>query len=487
MRTASALFAPPLETLEMPVRRLAPLVALIAILLALPAAAQASKSQSMLFEAPRELRSDDPALRALTLEEIKAFGVRWVRVIVYWREVAPEADSREVPDFDETDPNAYPGWDKYDRMVREIKAHGMNVMLTVSGPVPRWATEFETDQVTRPEPERFESFMEATLKRYARVRYVSVWNEPNHPSFLQPQYSGQGDRREVASGRIYRRLFQAATRARDKVRPGVRLLIGETAPRGNSNVAAPLEFFRDTLCLTKNWKKRSYCEELDAHAYAHHPYTTKSGPWFRPPQTDHVTIGTLGRLNSALARAGQQDALHKGMDIWLTEFGIQSIPDPNGVSQTAQAEYRAVGERMAWNNARVRMFSQYLMRDSDPIVGVSEAERFGGFESGLRNNNGNLKRSYAAFPVPMVAKKVGRERVRTYLWGLVRPAQGATRVAIDYAPKGGTWRYLKADTTDKRGYWQTNTRFVKDRRYRVRWKAPDGIERVGPLTRVYDR
>lgn len=469
-------------------RRLVPLVALIAILLALPAAAHASKSQSMMFEAPRELRSDDAELRAQTLDEIKGFGVRWVRVIVYWREVAPDPNSREVPDFDETNPSAYPGWDKYDRMVNEIKARGMNVMLTVSGPVPRWATQFKTDNVTRPRPARFEGFMEAVLKRYAtKVRYVSVWNEPNHPNFLQPQYSGQGDRREVISGRIYRRLFQAATRARDKVRPDVRLLIGETAPRGNSNVAAPLEFFRNTLCLTRSWNKRSYCEELDAHAYAHHPYTTKSGPWFRPSQNDHVTIGALDRLNSALARAGEQDALHKGMDIWVTEFGIQSIPDPNGVSETAQAEYRAVGERMGWNNARVRMFSQYLMRDSDPIEGVSAAERFGGFESGLRNDNGNLKRSYLAFPVPMVAKKVGRARVRTYLWGLVRPAEGAARVSIDYASKGGDWRYLKADTTDKRGYWQTNTTFVNDRRYRVRWKAPDGTERVGPLTRVYDR
>jgi hypothetical protein len=469
------------------VRRLVPLVTLIASLLLLPAAAHASKSQSMMFEAPRELQSDDAALRAQTLDEIKGFGVNWVRVVVYWRDVAPDADSREVPDFDETDPNAYPGWGKYDRMIQEIKARGMNPMVTVTGPVPRWATEFKSDQVTRPEPARFERFFEATIKRYSMVRYFAVWNEPNHPDFLQPQYSGQGERREVASGKIYRRLFQAATDARDKVRPDVRLLIGETAPRGNSNVAAPLEFFRATLCMTEDFKKRSYCEELDAHAYAHHPYTTKSGPWFVPSQRDDVTIGSLNRLNSALARAGEQDALRRGMTIWATEFGIQSIPDPQGVSETAQAEYRAVGERMGWNNGRVRMFAQYLMRDSDPIEGVSDAERFGGFESGLRNNNGDLKRAYLGFPVPMVAKKVGRERIRTYMWGLVRPAAGATRVAIEYTSKEGPWRYLKQDTTDSRGYWVTNTTFVNDRRYRVRWTAPDGTERVGPLTRVYDR
>lgn len=468
-------------------RRLVPLVALIASFLLLPAAAHASKSQSMMFEAPRELLSDDAALRAQTLDEVKGFGVDWMRVIVYWRDVAPDADSREAPDFDETDPNAYPGWGKYDRVINEMRERGIKPLITVTGPVPRWATEFKSDQVTRPEPFRFERFFEAALKRYPSVRHFSVWNEPNHPDFLQPQYSGQGDRREVASGLIYRRLFQAATDARNKVRPDALLLFGETAPRGNSNVAAPLEFFREALCLTDSWNKRSGCEELEAHAYAHHPYTTQSGPWFVPSQRDHVTIGSLNRLNRALARAGEEDALRKGMGIWVTEFGIQSIPDPRGVTETAQAEQRAVGERMAWNNPRVRMFAQYLMRDSDPIEGVSEAERFGGFESGLRNNNGDLKRSYQAFPVPMVAKKVGRERVRTYLWGLVRPAEGATRVSIDYASRGGTWRYLKADTTDERGYWQTNTKFVGDRRYRVRWTAPDGTERVGPLTRVYDR
>ncbi len=467
-------------------RRLAPLAALIATLLALPAAAEASKSQSMMFEAPRELRSDDAALRGQTLDEIKSLGVHWVRLVVYWRDVAPAPTSPAVPDFDETDPNAY-AWARYDRVISEIRARGMNVVLTVSGPVPRWATRFKTDQVTRPEPKRFEKFFRAALKRYPGVRYWGVWNEPNHPDFLQPQYSGQGERREVASGVIYRRLFQAATDARDAVAPDDLLLIGETAPRGNTNVAAPLAFFRDMLCMTENWSKRSYCEELDAHAYAHHPYTTQAGPWFRPSQRDHVTIGSLDRLNSALARAGRQDALHRGMKIWVTEFGIQSIPDPNGVSETAQAEYRAVGERMGWNNARVRMFSQYLMRDSDPIEGASEAERFGGFESGLRNNDGNPKRALPAFPVPMVAKKIGRERVRTYLWGLVRLAEGATRVAIDYRSKSGDWRYLKQDTTNQRGYWQTNTRYVKERRYRVRWSAPDGSQRVGPLTRVYTR
>jgi hypothetical protein len=59
--------------------RLSLLTALV-VLLALPAAASASSTQSMTFEAPRELL--DPSTRDRTLQEILNFGVDRVRVLV---------------------------------------------------------------------------------------------------------------------------------------------------------------------------------------------------------------------------------------------------------------------------------------------------------------------------------------------------------------------------------------------------------------------
>jgi hypothetical protein len=150
------------------------------------------------------------------------------------------------------------------------------------------------------------------------------------------------------------------------------------------------------------------------------------------------------------------------------------------VSFTAQAEYRSIAERIAYRNGRVRAFSQYLMRDDRERTG---ADRFGGFQSGLRTPSGTRKRAYEGFSLALVAQ---RGRTRTTLWGLVRPAAGATRVAIEYRNRGARrWRLLKRDRTNRRGYWTTTTRPVRDCRYRMRWTSADGTTFTGPLTRAY--
>ena len=60
-----------------------------------PAAASASSTQSLTFEAPRELL--DPSTRDRTLDEIRAFGVDRVRVLVYWQNFAPAATLQAAP------------------------------------------------------------------------------------------------------------------------------------------------------------------------------------------------------------------------------------------------------------------------------------------------------------------------------------------------------------------------------------------------------
>ena len=90
--------------------------------------------------------------------------------------------------------------------------------------------------------------MTAVGRRFgSRVSTWSIWNEPNHPQFLGPQYR----RGKAYSPRLYRRLFQAAHRALDATgNRRDRVLMGETAPRGNSNVVHPLRFLRGSLCLS---------------------------------------------------------------------------------------------------------------------------------------------------------------------------------------------------------------------------------------------
>ena len=75
-------------------------------------------------------------------------------------------------------------------MIDGIKARGWQLLLTVSGPVPRWATNGARDTVTRPSPAEFQKFVHAVAAHYgSKVDTWSIWNEPNQPQFLLPQYS----------------------------------------------------------------------------------------------------------------------------------------------------------------------------------------------------------------------------------------------------------------------------------------------------------
>ncbi|HEY3021563.1 MAG TPA: cellulase family glycosylhydrolase, partial [Solirubrobacteraceae bacterium] len=182
---------------------------LVCVLLGvLTPAAHASPTQTMTFEAPREL--GDPAQRDQAFDKIASLGARSLRVILYWQDVAPSPNAARKPSFDATDPAAY-DWSRYDPVMTGAARRGWSVILTVTGPVPRWATAGGRDHVTRPSAREFQAFMTAVGKHYGSdINTWAIWNEPNHPDFLGPQYSAKGDR--PLSPGIYRHLFLAAWR-----------------------------------------------------------------------------------------------------------------------------------------------------------------------------------------------------------------------------------------------------------------------------------
>src|SRR3954449_13534500 len=104
-------------------RRLSPPILLLCALVAaiMPAAAHASRSQSMTFEAPVDLAN--PATRTSAFDEISSFGVKSVRIVLLWQNVAPAATSRVKPEFDATEPTAY-NWSGYDPQVEGAVARG---------------------------------------------------------------------------------------------------------------------------------------------------------------------------------------------------------------------------------------------------------------------------------------------------------------------------------------------------------------------------
>ncbi len=463
-------------------RRSPILLIALCLLAALVPVARAAHSQSTTLDGPRDLL--DGASRPKALDDAQSLGVRSLRIVLTWQGVAPQADSRVKPKFDATDPGAY-DWSRYDALVDAARQRGWSVLMTPSGPVPRWATNGAKDNLTRPSPNEFRMFVEAAAKHFAaKVDVWSVWNEPNQPQFLMPQYSA---RHKPLSPRIYRNLFFAAVRGlRNAGQSAPPLLIGETSPRGTGKVVPPLTFLRGALCLDARYRRAKRCAAVPATGYAHHAYTTGQGPTFRPPQPNDVTIGVLSRLTRALDRAARAGAVRRRLPIWLTEFGIESRPDPlRGVSLQRQSEYRSISERIAYDNPRVASFNQYLLRDDLPKPGVPKVLRYPGFETGLFTSAGKAKPSFDGFRLPLVAWRRGG---RISLWGLVRPAAGVTRATVEVSSNGGRrWRPLTTVSTDRRGYFTRTVSDASRREWRLTWTSPAGTVYHGSPTRAYKR
>jgi hypothetical protein len=449
----------------------------------------ASHGEVTYFEGSADLLT---SARPHVIAQLRSLGVNALRVELYWSKVTPGPTSATRPHFEATNPASY-HWGAYDPLLAEAQRLHWQVLLTVTAPAPRWATSNrKAPYITRPADLAFQEFMTAVARHFgSEVSLYSIWNEPNHPAFLLPQFNSNGT---PASPRIYRGLYQAGyagLQAAGIAHPQV--LLGETAPTGFTTVnvhregskalvrdVAPLAFLRGALCLNARYQKSGSCSPLVATGYAHHAYTKASGPSYIPPEGDNVTIGVLSRLSRALDLAARANALSARVPIYLTEFGVQSQPNRFfGVPVGRQAEYDALAERIAWANPRVAAFSQYLLKD-DPLGGAPGSSVSGGtigFQTGLEYVNGARKPLYFAFPVPLAVFKRGHG---FSLWGFVRPTTGATKVTVLVRLRGAKrYRTLKTVSTDSLGYWSLGSS-TQGIAWRVRWKSPTGVKYEGP-------
>ena len=476
-------------------------------------AAFASHNETVFFEAPRDLIGVPAATQQATLAKLQTLGVRALRIVLYWGLVAPSPKHRTRPHFNQSSPSAY-HWGSYDALIDAAAALHWKILLTVSGgfgTVPRWATPHGEDTYTYPNAPDFGQFMRAVGKHYGKkVKLFSIWNEPNQPQYLRPQYV----KGRLVSPSIYRALFLAGY---DGLRAsgnfsGMRVLMGETSPVGVqvAGIPAPLAFMRGVLCLDSNYHPIGHCSRLPADGYAQHPYTEGPGPFWIPnnrldPHHDDVTIATIGRLVTALDRAAAAGALRAGLPVYVTEMGIQSTPKPAyGVSLAQQAEYDAISEKIAWSNPRVVSFDQYLLRDDPPTRSHIPFLRWSGFETGLETYSGHKKPSFYEFRLPLV---VARTSSGVSLWGIARPvgspapsggsngstgatgssgAASAQTVTVQYSSDGGrVWRTLLHARTDSSGAWSASGHFATHRLWRVKWVSASGTAYVGAATRAY--
>lgn len=273
-------------------------LAVCALLCALPARALASDTESSMMIDDNELIYSTAGNTVSVMEQMKDLGVDDVKVSVVWSLIAPDPNSRTKPNFDATDPAAYPAgaWSRYDLIAREAAKLDMGVYFQLMGPDPTWAREPGPDQGPvlghYPYPSDWQQFVEAVGKRYSgnyvvgsasssasstgqplsvlgiplslggqsdssnsstpipRVSNWEIWNEPNERSWLNPWYRKQGRRELYIQPEEYRSIVNAAWSALQSTGHGSdTILVGETA---NQGVLEPIQFVRGLYCVGSN-------------------------------------------------------------------------------------------------------------------------------------------------------------------------------------------------------------------------------------------
>jgi hypothetical protein len=432
--------------------------------------ASADRRQETIFDASNDLlRAKTVPARDGVLDQLQDLGVDTVRIVVPWRGIVPGPGASQMPaGFDPTDPADYKGSviNSVDESIRGAQERGMRVLLTPSAPIPNWASASGASSLANPLPAAFEQLMVGLGRRYdgtfgcklpvcvpilgipippslmpiPRVDFWSIWSEPNLDLFLRPQRRGGKN----VSGTLYRQLFLAGRQGLSESGHGTDpVLIGETSPSSGFTSTDPLVFLRQVLCLDSKFRRRGSCTPIAAAGWAHHPYDPKGTP-LRVSSGRILGVPTLAKLTRALAQAAKTGATTTRLPVYVTEYGVETAPRPNGVSLPLQAKYIGLAEYQLWRNPQVRSYGQYLLADD------RSSDQFA-FRTGLLTNSGSRKPSYSAFPIALVVRSTG-SMVR--VWGHVRPGSGTRDVTVEARDAQGGITTLGEVTTDAGGYFQ---------------------------------
>jgi hypothetical protein len=521
---------------------LAALAAAVALLTTFTASGSASPGQETLLMDDAQFVYGDAQQVDQRMAEAKSLGFNRVRVSVYWRLLAPNADKEEKPAGDASDPRWYGQgkWDRYDRIAQLAGAHGLGVLFSLTGPSPLWATgtpaggRGDVADTWEPDAKLFGEFVTAVAKRYSgswqdereepailpllpptktktpplpRVDHWSIWNEPNHGGWLTPQWRGKP--LVPQSPRIYRGLLDAGWGAlRANGHDADTILIGETAPSGLraglTRGMRPLRFVRELYCLNArlrplrgaaaqargcpaSFNAGAFVSEhpglFGASGWAHHPYSLTTAPRTRAKNSDDAVLSGTGRLTRTLDRAAAAYGLSKRLPIWMTEYGYQTDPpDPTvGISFRRQAAWLDDATYMAFRNKRIASFAQFLLVDDGPLrqYKASDPRYWGAFQTGLVTAQGKHKLAYESFKRPISVSRRGRG---LRVFGQLRSA-GGRAAELQFRPRGRrSWRTIHRRTGNARGFVVLPVARARSGSYRIAW-AGDGTSRIVSVRR----
>ena len=429
-------------------RRLTLVVCLLLVAFGAPASrAEASSitQLSVMMDDNQLLYRGDQA-REFAMQRMKSLGVDYVRVTVLWRVVAHHMKKKNRRRAD--NPKAYPktNWDRYDALVRSGVRNGIGVYFDVTGPGPKWAmgkapkSQKKYRDSYKPNPHQFFKFVKAVGTRYGgtysdenedgsklpAVRFWAIYNEPNQPGWLTPQWKGNTPYAPV----LYRDLWYYGRAALDQTGHGKDVvLIGETAPLGGKHVSTvspiyPKRFIREFFCSGTAGTHCSTLKRIEPFnytAWAHHPYTKKASPTARDPNPDAITMANVGDLPALLTATKVPKSGVADLNLAaLTEYGYESDPpDPySGVSLAKQAEYINEGDYIAYRQPNIIANTQFQLKDVPPVKHATGKAHWFTYQSGLFTSAGKPKPAATAYKLPLVV--TAHTGSSTSLWGWLR-------------------------------------------------------------------
>jgi hypothetical protein len=491
------------------------------------------------------------------LDTLKGLGVDRLRITVTWAQIAPDPVSGTRPRFEASDPAAYPdtmadGWARFDRI--DLLAHdrGIAVDFDVSDPAPLWATEPGVAKGTvlgdhAPSAQEFGQFVTAVGERYSgrykisvspgspkvalpRVSFWTIWNEPNQPGWLAPQYHRVDGTRRLFAPELYREYVDQAWAALHATGHGHdRILVGDLAPEGctpggQGNCAiykkaerpiAPIPFLQALYCVNASYQRlhgavatalgcppsggraafvRQNPALFHASAFTHHPYNFLVAPGVSDAgDPTFVPLANLGRLEAALDRSFVAYGSQRKLPLYLDEYGYETNP-PNpfdGVPLTAQARYLDQATYLAWKDPRVEGISQFLLVDSAPdaLYPKGSPRYWSTFQTGLEFADGRHKPSFAAYRLPVFLPHPTEVAGSTVLvWAMLRLAlnHGTQRALIQWRPSGGSAFATvgRVTTTNPDGVFEVRVAVPHSGVIRVRWTSPGGQAYLSRPARV---
>ena len=463
----------------------AALLTAVAAIAAHSASASASTGQIAIIQDGNALKADP----AGAMTQFRELGATTIRLLVFWKDVAPSPNSRKAPkNFKASNPSSYPGWAPYDAIVTEARTQGLKVDLDLTGPPPNWAQGSGVPQYAinkrfgwRPNAGYYGSFVRAAATRYdgsfkpkgekkalPKVSLWSLWNEPNFGQDLGPGSVGATSKSvgyDVAAG-YYRNLVRkgySALKADSRLK-GITILIGELAGQGaagvktkshpqglpgNYAITSPLPFIQTLYCvdtkyqrLTGTAAKQAQCPTtasaagsfrkdnaglFDASAVSSHPYAST----FKPDATtgigaQAIILPVINRLESAMQKSSGHYGVRRNWPIYSTEYGFVTSPPQRG----GQGYFSPSTAAEYLNEAEYMSYKNPNVRSFAQYLLKDPPNQLtkhvGLFSSGLLTDKNKAKPAFNAYRLPLwMPHQSVKRNSSAEVWGGARPAFAA--------------------------------------------------------------